>query len=254
MHEALLRLPEERFIYYADHRNTPYGTKPHEVVRDAVLTSVRHIMEESGQELRAVVVACNTATSVAIRDLRERYDIPIVGMEPAVKPAVELSRKSGRRVLVTATQLTLKETKFHELVKRVDDESIVDSLPLPGLVQYCEELQFEGEEIEAYFRRAFAGIDFQEYGTIVLGCTHFPFYRKTLAGLLPPHIRIVDGNEGTVRRLSQLLGEAQPSDRRIDVLPNRDADRVRFMCSDADEDYMIKMKTALRAYAERSMP
>ncbi|HZG86745.1 glutamate racemase [Paenibacillus sp.] len=242
LHEAMGRIPGETFIYYADTLHVPYGTKPKEFVRDCVLTSVRAIMEQP-EPVRAVVVACNTATSIAIGALRETYpDIPIIGMEPAVKPAVELIRGSGKRVLVTATPLTLQESKYHELVKRVDDQAIVDSLPLPELVRFCEELRFEGEEIEAYFRERFAGLRLADYGTIVLGCTHFPFYRRALARVLPSHIRMIDGSRGTVKRLREVLGASEKAE--------NGKGGLRFMSSGGGAEYETKLQTALRRYDE----
>lgn len=240
LHEARRRLPSEDFIYYADTLHVPYGTKPKDEVREYIFAAAADIMANGA---RALVVACNTATSIAIHALRERYDIPIVGMEPAVKPAVELNRGSGKRVLVTATPLTLRESKYHELVKRVDDQAIVDSLPLPELVEYCERLVFEGPEIESYFRDRFETIDWNEYGTIVLGCTHFPFYRSVLERLLPPHIRIIDGSGGTVKRLREVLSLT----RETDGAPTGD---IRFLCSSQDEAYVGKVKTAFQRYAE----
>ena len=242
LHEAMGRIPGETFLYYADTMHVPYGTKPKEFVRNCVLTSVRAIMEQP-EPVRAVVVACNTATSIAIGALRETYpEIPIIGMEPAVKPAVELSRGIGKRVLVTATPLTLQESKYHELVKRVDDRAIVDSMPLPELVRFCEELQFEGDEIDAYFRDRFAGLRLAEYGTIVLGCTHFPFFRRALGRVLPSHIRMIDGSSGTVKRLREVLGVAEK--------PQYGKGSVRFMISGGDASYLEKLKTALRRYDE----
>ncbi|MCI3919462.1 glutamate racemase [Paenibacillus sp. TRM 82003] len=242
LHEARRRMPEEDFIYYADTLHVPYGTKPKEQVREFILASVGEIMEHGAS---ALVVACNTATSIAIHALRERYSIPIVGMEPAVKPAVELNRSSGKRVLVVATPLTLRESRFHELVNRVDDQAIVDSLPLPELVEYCERLIFDGPEIETYFRNRFEAVDWRQYGTIVLGCTHFPFYRNALAGLLPSHVRIIDGSAGTVKRLREVLARKGGAE-------NGGTGEVQFLCSSRDEAYVGKMKTALQRYATES--
>ncbi|WP_309122993.1 glutamate racemase [Paenibacillus sp.] len=240
LHEARERLPGENFLYYADTLHVPYGTKPKEVVKDCVMTSIRHIMEQP-ERVSAIVIACNTATSIAIQDIRAAYSIPVIGMEPAVKPAVEWNRNTGRRVLVTATPLTLRESKYHELINRVDDQAIVDSLPLPGLVELCEGLRFEGEDVDAYFRKAFRGFQLEEYGTIVLGCTHFPFYRKALRALLPKHIRLVDGSRGTVNRLLEVLGRTTASE-----IERGD---VRFVSSDGSESYVRKLETALKLYA-----
>jgi glutamate racemase len=241
LHEARKRIPDEEFIYYADTLHVPYGTKPKEQVKDFIMTSVSAIMEQP-VPVKALVIACNTATSIAVQDLRKAYSIPIIGMEPAVKPAVELSRRSGRRVLVIATPLTLRESRYHELVNRVDDQSIVDSLPLPELVQYCERLQFDGEEIEAYFHRKLSNYHLSDYGTIVLGCTHFPFYRSLLTRLLPAHMNIVDGSRGTVRRLQEVVACTKVRSRPV-------TSPLRFISSNEDQSYVDKMKHALDIYA-----
>lgn len=241
LHEARQRMPGENYLYFADTLHVPYGTKTKEQVRAYMLASVQAIMEDD--PVKALVVACNTATSIAIHELRSIYSFPIIGMEPAVKPAVEMNRRSGRRVLVTATPLTLRESKYHELVKRIDDQAIVDSLPLPELVEYCERLMFDGPEIEAYFRQKFSGLRLEEYGTIVLGCTHFPFFRKALSRIVPPHVNIIDGSSGTVRRLQEMLENG--GERADAPLGN-----VKFISSDASEDYVSKMKTALQRYSE----
>jgi glutamate racemase len=236
--EAVNRLPYENFIYFADTLHVPYGTKPKEEVRGYIIAAMNTIMQEP---VKAIVIACNTATSIAISDLRAHTDIPIIGMEPAVKPAVEMNRISGRRVLVLATPLTLKESKYHELVKRVDDMSIVDSLPLPELVPYCESLQFDERIMTDYFRTKLALYDWAEYGTIVLGCTHYPFYKTILARLLPSHIQIVDGSAGTVKRLNEILLKHS-------MLNDQGSTDITFKCSNDDTAYIAKMKQAYTFY------
>lgn len=202
LHEALKVIPEENYIYYADTDNAPYGTRTRQEVADLVVRAVDFIIE---QRVKAVVVACNTATSVAIDTLRERYSIPILGMEPAIKPAVEKNGREHRRVLVTATPLTLKEEKCRNLIERVDNEHIVDLLPLPGLVRFAENFDFSEENVIPYLCAELKPFDLSLYGTVVLGCTHFPFYRKMFEKVLPAGIDIIDGNSGTVRNLKRTL-------------------------------------------------
>ena len=204
MYDTLKVLPHEDYIYYADTANVPYGPKPKEDVRKYIFDAVDFIVE---QGVKAVVIACNTATSVAIEDLRARYDIPIIGMEPAVKPAVEKTKCGTKRVLVTATALTLKEEKLHNLITRVDDKHIVDLLPLPGLVHYAEGLDFSEETLLAYLSKELTPFDLAHYETIVLGCTHFSYYKDMFKKLLPPTTYIIDGNLGTANQLKRLLKE-----------------------------------------------
>lgn len=202
LHEALRILPGEDYIYYADTRNAPYGTRDKNEVKKLVSDAVNFIVR---QGVKAIVIACNTATSAAVEDLRRLYSIPIIGMEPAVKPAVEKNGKVHKRVIVTATPLTLKEEKLRNLIDRVDNEHIVDLLPLPELVKIAERYEFSGESVTAYLQNQFSSFDLEQYGTVVLGCTHFIYFKPILKNILPPHIDIIDGNTGTVKNLRRIL-------------------------------------------------
>lgn len=201
LHEALKILPDEQYIYFSDGDNAPYGTRPKEEVRELALKAVEFI---ANQGIKALVVACNTATSVAIEDMRRLYDFPVIGMEPAVKPAVMSGKR--KRVLVFATELTLKEEKFKNLVARVDTEQVVDYLPLQELVMFAERFEFEASKIIPYLLHKLSGIDLSKYGAVVLGCTHFIFFKKFMEQVLPPEIQIIDGNRGTVNNLKNKLG------------------------------------------------
>jgi glutamate racemase len=202
LHDALKVLPNEDYIYYADTKNVPYGPKPKEEVKKHIFEAVDFIIK---QQVKAVVIACNTATSVAIEDLRAKYSIPIIGMEPAVKPAVEQNKSVNKRVLVTATALTLKEKKLKNLITRLDNKHIVDLLPLPGLVQFAEGFEFSEEKVLPYLEAELAQFDLDKYETIVLGCTHFTFFKDMFRKLLPKHTHIIDGNLGTVKNLKRAL-------------------------------------------------
>ncbi|BFT73572.1 glutamate racemase [Paenibacillus sp. P36] len=238
LHEAMKQLPHEDFLYFADTLHVPYGTKS----KDEVLSFVKQAVETiSKEEVSALVIACNTATSIAISELRNIYEMPIIGMEPAVKPALAMNRSSGKRVLVLATPLTLKESKYRELVSRIDDMHMVDSLPMPELVQFCEQLNVDNQQIIDYFHTQLASFDLSMYGTLVLGCTHFPFFRSVLKKILPDHIQIVDGSAGTVNRLTQLL-----SDR--DQLLGKGHSDLKWMCSDSNPEYLEKMRKALELF------
>jgi glutamate racemase len=196
LYEALKILPNERFLYFSDGENAPYGVRPKEEVKQLVLNAVAFMAQ---QPLKALVIACNTATSVAIEDLRQKYDFPIIGMEPAVKPALALA--APKRVLVFATNLTLQLEKFQQLVDRVDTDNRVDYLPLQELVMVAERFEFDQTSILHYLHQKLSGFNLNHYGAVVLGCTHFPFFKSYMRQALPAHIHIVDGNEGTVRNL-----------------------------------------------------
>ncbi|MDR0269552.1 glutamate racemase [Paenibacillus sp.] len=241
--EAVKQLPKEDFLFFADTLHVPYGTKTKEQVQDFVRESLNQILQE---DIKALVIACNTATSAAAEELRQEYSFPIIGMEPAVKPAVEMNRETGKRVLVAATPLTLHQSKYTQLISRVDDHSIVDSLPLPELVTYCEAMQFDPAVILAYFSEKFSSYNLNDYGTLVLGCTHFPFYKPLLSKILPKHVKIIDGSRGTVRRLTQVLAEKG-------LLGERGGGDIRFACSSQDPTYLLKMQQAFELYHSRQI-
>jgi len=230
--EALRVLPDESFLYYADSENVPYGTKNRSEVRQYIFDGVAFM---AAQGLKALVIACNTATSIAVADLRRVYTFPILGMEPAVKPAI--SYNEGKRVLVLATPLALKEEKFINLVSRLDAENIVDPLPLPELVDFAESMTFDRDIVIPCLKQKFSAFDLNQYGTVVLGCTHFPFFKEYFEEIFPEGTHIIDGSAGTVRYLNQVLHEKgliegkklEKTDVEFYISGGKAADRSRFL-------------------------
>ncbi len=202
LHKALEMIPYADFLYYADEKNVPYGEKKRDEIVAFADEAVGYMVKNG---VDAVVIACNTATSCAIRFLREKYGIPFVGMEPAVKLAVEKYSVPGKRVLVTATPLTVREEKLARLIEKVDPSHIADTLALPGLVRFAEKNEFESAAVEEYLRKSLVGCDVANYSAVVLGCTHFNYFKDTFRRLFPPQTAIVDGSEGTVKRLMSLM-------------------------------------------------
>ncbi len=200
LHTALREMPSENFIYYADTKHVPYGQKSKEEVRDYILKAVS-FLEQTG--IKALVLACNTATSIAVNELRSEYTFPVIGMEPAIKPAVE--RSKNKRVLVLATQLTLQEQKFKDLVAKVDNEKIVDFIALPELVELAENFVFDPEIVLPVLRQKCSHLSLDSYGTVVLGCTHFHFFKKSFGEIFSSYTDIIDGNNGTVTHLKNVL-------------------------------------------------
>ena len=201
LRNAQKAIPNADFLYYADCDNAPYGEKTEAEVCGYVFGAVDFLLKNGAD---AIVIACNTATSVAVAKLRERYDIPIIGMEPAVKRALDLSTEG--RILVTGTPITLKGDKLKLLIGELDRSHVVDLLPLPGLVKFAEKYRFNGDDVTDYIRSAFDGFDLENYSFLVLGCTHFNYFKDTLRTVLPEHIRFVDGNDGTVRQIIRRIG------------------------------------------------
>lgn len=202
LHQALVLLPNEDYIFYADTDHVPYGTKSKETVMGYVDEVMRFMV---ANDCKAVVIACNTATAVAVEAMREKYSIPIIGIEPAVKPAVENCQ--GKRVLVVATPLSVKEVRLQRLVERVDDDHLVDLQALPGLVEFAERGEFESDDVSNYLREQFASYDLKKYKELVLGCTHFNYFKDTFRTIIPKDMSIVDGSLGTVKQLARVLDE-----------------------------------------------
>jgi len=235
LHEARLQLPKEDYVYFADTKNVPYGNKTHQEVKDFVFAAVEELVKH---DIKALVVACNTATSITIKDLRQHYKFPIIGMEPAVKPAIEKYEASRKRVLVLATALTLKEDKYSELISKIDHLQLADALPMPGLVQLCEKLQFDDVSATQYLEEQMGKYNMEDYGAVVLGCTHFIFFNPSLRKYLPNNVEILDGNLGTIRHLKNTLQQHHQ-------LNESGSGEIKFLSSSSSPEEPERMKKAL---------
>lgn len=207
LHHAMKVMPDTHFIYYADETHVPYGEKTTDQIRGFVEEIINFLI---GRGADAIVIACNTATSVASREFREQFSVPIVGMEPAVKKAVE--RYPGQRILVAATPVTIAGNKLQHLLERVDREHEADLVALPGLVRFAEAGDFASAEAETYLRRELQGFDLSRYGALVLGCTHFNYFKRLFQKVFPGPVHFVDGNEGTIRQLLRVVSGRRDAD------------------------------------------
>lgn len=194
-------LPHEDFLYFGDSANAPYGERPLEEVRALSVAVAERLLR---QGVKAIVVACNTATSSAIVLLRQTHpELPIIGIEPAVKPAAQAG--SGSSVLVMATPLTIREDKYQKLAASFCDLADVISLPCPGLAERIEQGHFEDETLDAYLQDLFRPYRDRDVEYIVLGCTHYPFIRRAIAKNFGRPVTIIDGSQGTARQLRRQL-------------------------------------------------
>ena len=198
---ALHRLrPDLPLRYYADTARFPYGERPStEIAARAVAVAERLAREGA----RLLVVACNTASSAALEALRERIPLPVVGMEPPLKPAVERSRSGRVALLVTPA------TAEGERLARLRDAHAADSrvlvIPMPGLADLVESGEVAGPRVAALLRDALAGLPEQGVDQIALGCTHYGFLRPALAALLGPAVELIDAAEPVARRVLHQL-------------------------------------------------
>ncbi|KXA17334.1 glutamate racemase [Gardnerella vaginalis] len=196
-------MPNERIIYFGDSANAPYGVKTPQEVRNLSFKIVEHFAKLS---VKAIVIACNTATSAAVDDLRNHYNMPIIGMEPALKLACDLGGGKPQRVIVAATSLTLKERKFADLMNRFTQNHKIFPQPCPDLVEIVENGDLGNKNIVmSALHKYFDSYDLNSIDSVVLGCTHFVFYRDYFREFLPDCVKIVDGNAGTVHHLKSVL-------------------------------------------------
>ena len=180
LREALKLMPKEDFIYYGDSLHAPYGVKPQAEIRDLTFAVVEKLLDMG---IKGLAVACNTATSAAVRLLRNTYpELPIVGIEPAVKPAVTESH--GGRILVMATPMTLKQEKFQKLLAKYREQADIVPVQCDGLMEFVEHGDLDGQELDDYFAEKLSPVLTDDTESIVLGCTHYPFLKKELRHFL----------------------------------------------------------------------
>ena len=195
--EAVHLMPNEHFIFYGDNENAPYGTKTQEQIDSCVQNVVDQLLQ---RDVKALLIACNTATAASAKRLRSELTIPVIGMEPALKPAHEL-RHSGQ-ILVLATPATLHMDKFLHLMELYGEGAV----PVEGygIVECVEDGQVRGERILSVLHGLLDEHLKKKTDAIVLGCTHYPLIREALAQVAPG-VPLIDGNLGTVRQLRRVL-------------------------------------------------
>ncbi len=202
LRELVRLMPEEKYLYFGDSANAPYGKRATEEVRELTMAAAEMLINRG---VKALVVACNTATAAAINTLRETYpNSIIIGIEPALKMAAD--RFPGGKIGVMATPVTLREEKFLQQLERFSGMD-VSLIPVPALVELVEAGKQDDPEVEALLRPVltpYAG----KLDAVVLGCTHYPFAARTIQNILGAQTAVLDGGEGTARETKRRLAEA----------------------------------------------
>lgn len=202
LRELVRQLPGEDFLYFGDSANAPYGTRSTAQVRELTLAAADKLMARG---IKALVIACNTATAAAIGQLRARYpQTVIIGIEPALKPAAE--RFPTGHIGIMATQVTLREEKLAHQMERFP-EAKLERIYVPGLVELVEQGKGNSPEAVALLRPALAPY-IGKLDALVLGCTHYPFAAESIAAVLGQKTALLDGGEGTARQTRRCLQEA----------------------------------------------
>lgn len=197
-------MPYEDFVYFGDTKNAPYGSKTTDEIRDLTVKNIEMLTKK--YSVKAVVIACNTATGAAASRCREIFSsMPIIGIEPAVKPAVNCSGKENPSVLVMATPLTLSQEKFTALAAKYNPNAEIIPLPCEHLASKIEAGAPDGE-IREYLRELFSSVKDKKVDSIVLGCTHYPLVLSIISEFFKD-ARIFDGGLGTAAQTKRRLLE-----------------------------------------------
>ncbi len=202
LRELVKLMPEENYLYFGDSANAPYGKKTTQQVRELTLRNAKMLFDRGA---KALVVACNTATSAAIDVLRETFpDKLILGIEPALKPAI--TQFPTGTIGIMATEVTLREEKLQRLMAQFDTAE-VHRISAPGLVELIESGKADSPETEDFLRQILAPY-VGKLDALVLGCTHYPFVKDTISRILGENTLLLDGGAGTARQTRRLLEQA----------------------------------------------
>ncbi len=202
LRELVRLMPQENFLYYGDSANAPYGTRTTQQVRALTMAAAEMLMQRG---IKALVVACNTATAAAIVQLRQRWpEAIIIGIEPALKLAAD--RFPQGNIGVMATPVTLREEKFSQQAQRFP-QAHLQKIPAPGLVELIEQGKTRSPELRALLQSLLSP-HVGKLDALVLGCTHYPFAAQTISEILGPDTVLLDGGPGTARQTWRCLQEA----------------------------------------------
>ena len=232
-------LPEENYLYYGDSLHAPYGVKTVDEVTARSRAIVRHLLDEGA---KAIVIACNTATAAAANTLRAEFpDVPIIGTEPALKPAVE--RHPGGRILVMATAMTVKEQKFQALRAQYEQQAEIIPIPCSGLMEFVEQGILRGEQLSAYLFEKLSPYLKVPVDAVVLGCTHYSFLQSAIRRIVGRTPEIIDGSYGIAMQLR----------RRLEAVDELNGSGVRGTVTfenSLDEPEILALSRALLDYEE----
>ena len=229
-------LPRENYLYFGDSANAPYGVRPYDEIMSLAKNAVRYLV---GEGIKALVIGCNTVTSVAVKTLRAEYpNLIIVATEPAVKPAV-LS-KPGGTILVMATEATTHGENFISLVHRYEGDAKIVKCPCPGLMEFVERGEMDSENLRAYLRKRFEVLRGVKPDSVVLGCTHYPFVSGAIRAVLGEDVELFDPAPGIARQAKRQLASAEL------LNPQQDEGTIRWENSSPDPGMIELGKRLLR--------
>ncbi|MBC8643124.1 glutamate racemase [Flavobacterium lindanitolerans] len=194
-------MPNENTIYLADSKNAPYGQKTKDEI---IALSIKNTEYLLNQNAKIIVVACNTATTNAIKELRAKYDVPFIGIEPAIKPAANNSRTQTIGIL--ATKGTLNSELFNKTAEQFQDTNIIEQVGY-NLVKLIEDGEMHSDEMTSLLKTYLTPMIEANIDYLVLGCSHYPYLIPQIKEILPQHIKIIDSGEAVARQTYKVLEE-----------------------------------------------
>ncbi|WP_347490708.1 glutamate racemase [Desulfoscipio sp. XC116] len=193
-------MPGENLLYFADSAHCPYGVKPPEHIRRRTIKITQFLINTGA---KVIVAACNTASIAGLDYLRQHFQVPIVGMEPAIKPAAHITRNG--KIGVLATGVTINGDRFNSLLTRFANGIEVINVPCPGLVEQVELGLLDTPETTALLRQFLNPLIINSVDTVVLGCTHYPFLRPLVESIMGPKVEVIDTGCAVAKRVHQIL-------------------------------------------------
>ena len=200
LNEIHKRLPNENILYLADSQNAPYGEKNQSEIIDLSIKNTQFLLSKS---CKIIVVACNTATTNAIAILREKFDVPFIGIEPAIKPAA-IQSKTGQ-IGILATKGTLTSKLFFEHAKKLSQRTKIIEVVGKGIVEAIENNSIDSKEFEKHLMKQLQPFLSADIDHLVLGCSHYPFIISKLKKILDPKINIIDSGFAVARQTQRVL-------------------------------------------------
>lgn len=194
-------LPKEDFVFLADQKYVPYGEKTKKELVNLCMNITDYFIKE--HKIKMLVIACNTATCYSIKELRQKYSLPIVGTEPAIKPAAENTRT--RVIAVISTPATSKSKTLKRLIEEYAKEVTVLNVGCKNLENIVERGELNNPKVKKLLQKYLEKIKNSKTDNLVLGCTHYPFLKKPIAKFLGPHIKLVDSGRAIAKRARSLL-------------------------------------------------
>lgn len=194
-------MPNEDTIYLADSKNAPYGLRPKDEIVALSMKNTEFLLDMG---CKIIVVACNTATTNAIKELRSKYDVPFIGIEPAIKPAANNS--ATQTIGILATKGTLSSELFNKALEIYQHTKIVEQVG-HGLVELIESGQIDAPEMDKLLRSYLNPMIAANIDYLVLGCSHYPYLIPKIKEIIPEHVKIIDSGEAVARQTKHILRE-----------------------------------------------